>query len=181
MGKRVTLKLLSIVSLALAPFIGGWGIYRLTQLRYIDDHLEVSTGLLSFGILGVFELFRAGMTYIMYAGVLLIGTICLFNALCMAIFGVLSLIAVKKQSVKFITGLLWADRILMAVVFAVKLVPNIQIVGSSFLGFAGYIIGCVLMTLSLMIFSQTLEGERDAMLAPPEEEKPEEAPDEEQE
>ena len=64
MGKRVTLKLLSIVSLALAPLIGGWGIYRLTQLRYIDDHLEVSTGLLSFGILGVFELFRAGMTYI---------------------------------------------------------------------------------------------------------------------
>ena len=167
MRKRVTLKLLSIVSLALAPFIGGWGIYRLTQLRYIDDHLEVSTGLLSFGILGVFELFRAGMTNIIYAGVLLIGTICLFNALCMAVFGVLSLIAVKKQSVKFITGLLWADRILMAVVFAVKLVPNI------------HIIGCVLMTLSLMIFSKTLEGERDAMLAPPEEEEPEEAPDEE--
>lgn len=176
MRKRVTLKLLSIISLILAPFIGGWGIYRLTQLDDINDSLEISTGLLSFGILGVFELFRAGMTNIMYAGVLMIGTVCLFNALCMAVFGVLSLIAAKKQSVKLITGLLWADRILMAVVFAVILVPNIPIVGSSFFGFAGYFIGCGLMTLTLMIFSKTLEGERDAMLAPP----PEEAPDEDE-
>lgn len=174
MSKRVSLKLLSIVSLILAPVIGGWGIYRLTQLDEINDTLEISTGLLSFGILGVLELFRAGMANIMYAGVLMIGTVCLFNALCMAVFGVLSLIAVKKQSVKFIKGLLWADRILMAVVFAVVLVPNIPAVGSSFFGFAGYFIGCGLLTLSLMIFSKVLEGEREAMLAPPAEEGPDE-------
>ncbi|MBQ8960540.1 MAG: hypothetical protein IJ071_04900 [Ruminococcus sp.] len=179
MEKRATLKMLSIVSLVLAPVIGGWGIYRLTQLGVIYDDLEISTGLLSFGILGAFELFRAGMTNIMYAGALLIGTLCLFNALCMAAFGILSLIAVKKRSVKLVTGLLWAARILMILVFAVLLVQNIPVIGSSFIGFAGYFIGCGLMTLSLLIFSKVLEEERDVMLAPPAEELPEEAPEEE--
>ena len=175
MGKRVTLKLLSIISLILAPFIGGYGIYHLTLLDDINDSLEINTGLLSFGILGVFELFRAGMTAVMYAVTLMAGAVCIWNALCMVILGTLCLIALKRQSLKLITVLMWVTRVLIAIALLIVVIPSLLLF-DSFYVMAMSFLGMGLMIITLRVFESLLSQERKAMLAP----LPEEAPDEDE-
>ena len=99
-AKRLTLKQYSLICPVLGILSGGFGIWCFHSAEDMRTGLEFNAQMGMFGILGAVELFRCGMSYLIFWLFREIGKTCLCNGLSMLCNSILGLTVWKIHTEK---------------------------------------------------------------------------------
>ncbi|GEM_PF-3164597 len=98
--KKLSPKLYCLVFLGLGTLLTGWGIWCLHQLPEMQSGSALDTRFADFGILSLLELFRWGMSGLIYYFWMLMGIVCTWNGILLVFNSILTMIVFRIRTVK---------------------------------------------------------------------------------